>query len=348
MPSFSIGQLDVAINKHYVPKIKDNFLMNRPLFKKLYENKKTFEGGQDIRVPVRFDEGSNGGAWSGGVGQLNANFVENVTHAVFPICHYYGAMMVPQTYLWLNRGKAKLTSILENQSESMVNNLNKTLGLDIHGAGGLNSGGARKIDGLQAVCTSNADPSYAAFGGITRVGATPTIWSSASGSSNQFWNATVFAANANTTVTGWKGSEVIDNLTTISIAKLQQIYGFGCREDVEPEMIICRQNIYNAIANLMSTYRRYSNDDNTGKMGFKKGLEFNNAQIISDDSANSGEILALNFKDLQLYVHDIADFYMTDMREPVNQATLIKYMFSMMSLTSDRPNTLVRVTGFTG
>lgn len=346
MPSFSIGQLDVAINKHYVPKIKDNFLMNRPLLKKLYENKETFEGGQDIRVPVRFDEGSNGGAWSGGVGSLQANFVENVTHAIFPICHYYGAMMIPQTYLWLNRGKAKLTSILENQSESMVNNLHKTLGLDIHGAGGLNSAGHRKIDGIQAAATaSGTDPSYASFGGISRSGASG-MWSSPTG--NAFWGATVFAANANTTVTSWKGSEVIDNLTTISIAKLQQMYGFGCREDVEPEMIFCRQNLFNAIANLMSTYRRYGNADDTGKMGFKKGLEFNGAQIISDDSANSGEICMVNFKDLKLYVHDIADFFMTDARKPVNQETMIKYMFSMLSLTSDRPNTLVRVTGFTG
>ncbi len=228
----------------------------------------------------------------------------------------------------------------------MVNNLHKTLGLDIHGAGGLNSLGFRKIDGIQAAATSAADPSYAAFGGITRVGATASIWSNPTG--NAFWNATVFAANANGTVTGWKGSETIDNLTTISIAKLQQMYGFGCREDVEPEMIICRQNLYNAIANLMSTYRRYDNSDDTGKMGFKKGLEFMGAKVIADDSANSGEINLVNFKDLKLYVHDIADFFMTDMREPVNQATLIKYMFSMMSLTSDRPNTLVRVTGFTG
>lgn len=345
MPSFSIGQLDVAINKYYAPKIKDNYMMNRPLFKKLYENKETFQGGQDIRIPVRFDEGSNGGAWSGGVGQLNANFVENVTHAIFPICHYYGAMMIPQTYLWLNRGKAKLTGILENQSESMVNNLNKTLGLDIHGAGGLNAAGSRKLDGLQAAATMGADPSYAAFGGITRAGASGR-WDNPTGAA--FWNATVFAANANGTVTGWKGSETIDNLTTISINKLQQIYGFGCREDVEPEMIVCRQNLFNAISNLMSTYRRYSNSDELGKMGFKKGLEFNGATIVSDDSANSGEIIALNFKDIKLYVHDIADFYMTDMREPVNQAVLIKYMFNMMSLTSDRPNTLVRVTGFTG
>lgn len=345
MPSFSIQQLDVATNKFYIPKVKDNFLMNRPLFKKLYENKETFDGGQDIRVPVRFDEGNNGGAWGGGIGSLTANFVENVTHAVFPICHYYSSMMVPQTYLWLNRGKAKLSDLMKNQAESMLNNLNKTLGLDIHGAGGLNANGFRKIDGIQAAATQAADPSYAAFGGVTRVGASGN-WSSPTG--NAFWNATVFAANANTTITGWKGSEVIDNLTTISIAKLQQIYGFGCREDVEPEMIVMRQNLYNAVSNLMSTYRRYENKDDVGKMGFKKGLEFMGANIISDDSANSGEITALNFQDLKLYVHDIADFFPTDFREPANQATLIKYIFLMLSLVSDRPNTLVRVTGFTG
>lgn len=345
MPSFSIGQLDVGTNKLYVPAIRDNFTMNRPVFKKLYEKKKRFAGGQDIRIPVKFDLNASGGAWAGGVATLDSSFQENVTHAIFPISFYYTAMMVPRTYLWLNAGQAKLTDIMENQAESALGTLNKTLGLDIHGAGGLNSANARKIDGLQAVMTQAADPSYAAFGGITRSGASGS-WSSPTG--NAFWNATVFAANANTTVTGWKGSEVIDNLTTISIAKLQQMVGFGKRDDVEPEFITCRQNLYNAIANLMQTYRRYDNSDNVGKMGFKEGLMFEGAQVVSDDSANSGEICVLNTKDLKLYVHDKADFLATDFREPVNQAVLIKYIFLALSMTSDRPNPLVRVTGFTG
>lgn len=342
---FTIGQLDSATNKYYVPGIKDNFRMNKPFFNKLYENKKKFDGGQDIRKTVRVDHAGSGGAWGGGVGTLDATFNENVTQAVFPISNYYASMMVPQTYLWLNKGKAKLTDIMENQSETALQTLNKTLALDLYGAGGLNGSGARKIDGLQAIMTQAADPSYAAFGGITRVGASGS-WSSNSG--NAFWNSTVFAANANTAITGWAGSETIDALTTVNIPKLQQIVGFGKRDDAEVEMLLMRRNLYNACANLLSTYRRYENSDDQGKMGFKKGLMFENAQIVSDDCANSGEICAVNFKDLQMHVHDEADFFATDFRVPVNQQVLIKYIFLMLSMTSDRPNSLVRVTGFTG
>ena len=345
MPSFSIGQLDVATNKLYVPKIEEQFMMNRPLFKKLYDKKKKLTGGQDIRVPVRFDANASGGAWAGGVATLDATFQENVTHAIFEPAFYYTAMMVPQTYLWLNKGQAKLTVIMENQAESALNTLNKTLGLDIHGAGGLNSAGARKIDGIQAIMTQSADPSYAAFGRITRVGASGS-WSNPIG--NAFWNAIVFAANANTTVTGWSHSEVIDNLTTLSLNKLQQIVSFAKRDDVDPEFIVSGRRVYNAAVNLLQTYRRYENADDMGKAGFKKGIMYDTAMLVADDSANSGELSVINTEDLALYVSPEADFLPTDFRKPVNQEVLIKYIFLCLSMTAKRCNSLVRVTGITG
>lgn len=345
MPSFSIGQLDVGTNKLYVPAITENFMLNRPVFKKLYGKKKKLTGGQDIRIPVRFDANASGGAWAGGVATLDATFQENVTHAIFPISFYYTAMQVPQTYLWLNNGPAKLTDIMENQAESALNTLNKTLGQDIHGAGGLNAAGARKIDGLQALMTQAADPSYAPFGGITRVGASGS-WLSNSG--NAFWNAIVFAANANTTVTGWTHSEVIDNVTTLSLSKLQQIVSFAKRDDVDPEFIVGGRRVYNACVNLLQTYRRYENADDMGKAGFKKGVMYDTCMIVADDSANAGELSVLNTEDISLYVSPEADFLATDFRKPINQEALIKYIFLCLSMTAKRCNSLVRVTGITG
>ncbi len=346
MAGLSPNTLNSLTDKFFVKKVQDNFFLNKALWKMLRDRQETFSGGRAIQVPIAYANSTNGGAWGGGAETLEANFQDNITQATFAICQYYSSMAVPQTEVWLNNGPAKVDNLLKKQAELMLESFNTTLGADIFGDGALNAGGKKTLDGLKAVCTtSGADPSIGAYGGITRVGASGSYQAPVG---NQFWSAAVFAANANTTVTFWKGSEVIDNLTTISYKKLLQAFGFGRSNGETPDIGVCNQQVYNAIGTLAQLQSRQMTTDQTGKLGFSKGLEFEGIPIVVDDNCPSGELYFLNLNHLMLRMHDIADFYATEFRKPANQEMLLKYVFCTLNLVCDKPNTQVRMTGITG
>ncbi|HEY9684694.1 MAG TPA: phage major capsid protein [Oculatellaceae cyanobacterium] len=348
---FTIQTFDALTNKYYIPKLVDNFFLRSVFLGMLRKSEKTFDGGRSIQQPISYGKSGNAGAWGGGADVLNTTFVDVATQATHPVCYYYASCTIPQTEQWLNAGKAKIIDLLKAQMELAENSLTDTLGKDVFGDGSLNANNKRRVDGLQAIVGNGADPSIGPFGGITRVGASGP---QSNPVGNAFWNANVFACNANATVTMWKDTETIDNLTTISIKKMQFMYGFCTQGGERPTHIITSQLAYNAYFNLLTAIQRQMSTDKVGKMGYEDGLEFNGTPVLVDDlltqgdTNGSGKMYFLNMDHLYWRPLDSCNFKTTEFRSPANQMMLIKFILLMVNLTCDRPNLQGVITGITG
>jgi len=345
---FTISNLDALTNKYWIPKLVDNFFLRGTLLTLLKNSEKTYDGGRVIRQPISYRSSPNAGAWGGGMDTLPTNYQDHVTDAEFAITNYFATVTLPQTEQWANMGKAKLIDLMDSQMTLAEESLADTLGQDVYGDGSNNANGKKRMDGLSAICTNAADPSIGAYGGITRVGASG---SKAAPVGNAFWNANVFASNANATVTTWKSTEVIDNVTTISIKKMQQMFGMCSMSGETPTHILAGQLGYNAYFNLLtSTTRQVQyNDDKTGKAGYSKGLEFNGIGVYVDDLIDSqGKMYFVNMDHIFFRPHSTANFYTTPFRSPSNQLANIKIIALMGNITCDKPQQQGVITGITG
>jgi len=346
---FTIGTFDALTNKYWIPKLVDNFFLRGTLLTLLKNSQKTFDGGRDIRQPISYRNSPNAGSWPGGMAVLPTNFQDHATQAVFSIANYYASITLPQTEQWLNQGEAKIVDLMESQMDLAENSLADTFGQDVYADGSLNSvNNSKRVDGLSGMITNGADPSIAAYGGITRVGASG---SKAAPVGNAFWNANVFAANANTTVTTWKSAEVIDNLTTISIKKMQQMFGMCSMGGEKPTHILAGQLGYNAYYNLLTSTTRQiqDSDDKTGKAGYSKGLDFNGVGVYVDDLIDSqGKMYFLNMDHIFFRPLKDANFKSTPFRQPPNQLANIKFIVWMGNITCDEPRKQGVITGITG
>lgn len=340
-----INTLNALTDKFYVKKLVDNFFLGSPLLFKLRKNEMPFDGGRDIRVPISYKKSDNAGAWGGGVDTLPTNFVDHATQAVFAICYYYASITIPWTDQILNGGEAKIVDLLRAQTQMVEASLRDTMGTDIYSDGSNNSAGKKRIDGLQAVITHNADPSAGAYGGISRASSTG---SKSSYTNNAWWNGNAQAANAGA-ITRWKGAFNTGAVTTLSLALMRTAVSLGTNGNDKPDLIVLHQSKWDAYHNLLtSQVRQDVNNLELGKQGFQS-LDFAGIEVVPDDLINdAGYMYVLNTEHLMLRPHSKANFATTEFRQPPNQLVNIKYITWIGNLVCDKPQAQTVVTGLTG
>lgn len=341
--------LSAFTNEYFIRKLVDNFFLSSALLFKLRQNEVPFDGGRPtIQQPISYGNSPNAGAWGGGSGTLPTTFVDVATQATFNICNYYASITIPWTEEMLNAGEWKIVDLVKAQTELVEQSLKDTMGQDVYSDGSNSTTGAitgyERLDGMQAICTYNADPTPRAYGGITRVSAT--------GSKNSFsnyawWNANSMAINAGS-VTRWKGTDTISSANTnLSLAKMQSMYGFCTAGNEVPTLIVASQAGYNAYWGLLQVIQRQASDEEIGRAGFKS-LLFDNTPVVVDDNIDAAsKMYFLNTDHIYLRPHKKANFYTTDFRQPPNQIMNIMYILWMGQLTCDRPNLQGVFTGIT-
>lgn len=344
-----VSNFDVFTNEFFVKKLKENFFLKSPFLMKLRANQKTFDGGNQIKLPVSYKKSPNTGAWRGRMATLNTDYVQHATDAVFDLCYYYASITIPETDQWINAGDAKVVDLLKSQMEMVEESLVDTLATDMFGTGVNNAAGAKTIDGLQALCTRNGDGSEGAYGDISRASSNSTkaSWTD-NGTDNSWWNTQTFAANANASVNFWKGAQTIGNTTTLSIAKIQQLYGLCSDGASKPTMFVTGQLVFDAYSALVQNLNRQTNETSVGAAGFQT-LEYSGVPVVVDDLINAqGTLYALNLNELDLRVLKGVDFYATPWRQPANQQANIKFINFIGNLTTAKARAHGATTGYTG
>lgn len=340
--AFSIDTINSMTDKYFIPTLVDNFFLSSPLLFKLKDEEDPFDGGMDIRQPIAYTKSTTAGRWSGRTGTLPTTFTEFGTQAVWNIRFYYGSMVLPETEVLKNKGKAQIINYVKAQTELMETSLKDIMGADLYKDGAADVDGNYGLDGLGAIITHGVDPAPGAYGGITRVGASG---SKAAPVGNAFWNANPVAINANGTVTRWTGSETFGNSTTLTIYDMQRVYGFCTVGNEQPNLIVTSPNIYNKYWSLLTSQQRQASEEVTGMAGFRY-LLFNSTPVVVDHNIDSNSsIYFLNTNYLKWRPHEDANFVATPFRQPPNQWINIKFVFWMGNITCSRPNMQGKLTG---
>lgn len=340
--SVSINTLNALTDKYFSENLEDEFFLSRALTVKMQSRVKAIDGGTQIAVPIKYQQNTNTGRWAGGDDVMDTDGQEFATQALFDWKYLKTSISLPETKLLQNAGsKQKIVDLLESEMENAVESLSDQFDIDMYLDGNPDASGRPGIDGLKAVCTRGNDPTPGAYGGISRTGSSggtknaPIL--------NSFWNANVVAANGNTTYALWKNPVTMDNSTTLTLAKLQAIYGACGGADI----CVTGQPLYDKYWSLLTAIQRQMTDDEIGKAGFDS-LKFNSAAVIVGDNIDDNQKwYNLNLKYFEVKPHKDMNFAPTEFRKPVNQRVLVKHFNWMGNVVCKRPNKQGLITGMT-
>lgn len=338
--SVSINTFDALTDKHYIAELHDQFFLSRALNVKLKKRERPVDGGDDIRIPVKYGGNTNTGRWNGDDDLLETAGQEFATQAIFEFRYLKASVSLPETKILRNMGKGRIVDLLAEEVENAKETIVDQFDIDLYKDGAADAQGRVGVDGLAAVCTRAANPTPGSYGGITRSGASG---SKNSPTGNAFWNANVVAAGGDQTYTLWKNSVTMDDSAVMTLQKLQAIFGVCGGADI----IVTSQLLYDKYWSLLTTIQRQMTDEEIGKAGFSS-LMFNSAPVIVGDNIDdTGKWYNLNLKFFELKPHKDMNFDATEFRKPPNARVLIKHINWMGNLICKRPNRQGLITGMT-
>lgn len=342
--SVSINTLSTYTDHHFLPTLKDNFFLNSALWAKFKEVESPIDGGDDIRFPISYSSSTVSGRWAGRFAPVTFEFQDHATQGVLQPRQYTSTVALADTDVAKNRGRAKLVSLIKSQMELAEQSLSDDLDVDAFLDGSVNAAGVRGLDGLGAVLTYNADPSPGSYAGISRA--------SSSGAKNNptgnaFWNANVAAANANTTITFWKGATAWDNDTTLTVDKMQEMYGACTIKRNKPTLILTSQTLYNKYSSLLTVIARQMTDEKIGKLGFDSLMYNNTPVVVADNIPNAGYMYFLNLDTFAWCPYTDMNFSATPFRYNADQLAQVKVITVMGNIVCDLPHANGLITGLT-
>lgn len=294
-----------SIGRRFImPQVTDNVYNSNPLtYRLIARNKKRFEGGFQIEVPIQWSHFAAGGFYSG-FDLLDVTPSDVIKNAAFDFKQADVPVSVDGA-----------TLIRMNSPETVVNFLGQYFAAaeselcDIIGAGIWSNvvSNSKAIDGIQGAVDNGAVA--ATYGGLSR-------------SANTFWNAQVAAATV-----------------PLSFLQLQQLFGNCTQGGRHPTLIVTTQQVYNIIWALSGGYSAVSppaygqvfpaqpggEDMQLAQPGFSN-LVFNGTPILVDSHCPAGQLYMLNEDYMYLYVNPNRDFFMRDFDAPVNQDAYVAFI----------------------
>lgn len=338
--SVSINSLSTYTDHHFIPAMKDNFFLGSALWFKLREREEAIDGGDDIRFPISHSNSSTAGRWAGRFSPVTLQFEDHATQGVLSPCKYTAGIALSDEDLAKNRGRAKLVKLITAQVELAEKSLRDKMGTDIF----LDASSASPagFTGLAKILDRSTSKSYA---GITCSG---TIGSKATQTGvNDFWQANKVAANANATVTFWKGDSAWSSSAVLTAAKMQEMFGLCTADRMKPTLIVTSQTLYNKYWGLLTAIQQQMTDDTLGKYGFDS-LTFNGRPVVVDDNIEAvTSMYFLNMETFTLAPYTEMNFATTPFMRSTDQLAQNKIISWMGQIYCDRPNANGWITDMT-
>lgn len=315
-----------SISRRFIIKqVVDNVYNSNILtFRLLARNKKVFEGGFQIEVPIAWSHFAAGGYYSG-FDLLDVTPSDTIKNAAFD----FKMAEVPVSV-------DGATLIRVNSPEAVVNFLGQYFAqaeselADILGIGVFSDAvsNPKVIDGIQGAIDNGAVA--ATYGGLSRA-------------ANAFWNAQVAAAVA-----------------PLTFPQLQQVFGNTTMGGRRPTLLVGTQPIYNIIWALSTGVNSTSGvpgqafpvqaggeDVQLAQAGFSNIL-FNGVPLVVDSHCPAGNLFLINEEYLSLYVNPNRDFFLRDFDAPVNQDAYTSLVLWAGNLVCSNVLRQGKLTGITG
>lgn len=278
-----------SISRRYIyPTLVDNvYRSNLMFFRANARNKKVLQGGLQIEVPLVYSKFAAGGFYSG-FDLLDVSPSDTVKNAAFDWKQAYVPVSVDGLTLIRADSPDAVVNFLAFYFEQAQTQLADQLGSGIWSDVVSNN---KSIDGLKGAVDDGTVATT--YGGLSRT-------------SNTWWKAQVDSATA-----------------TLTLAKMQTMFG-NCTEGARhPTIIACTQAIYNSYWALNASGQAFpvqpgGEDEQLAQSGFTN-LLFNGVPVVVDSWIPANHMFMLNEDYVYLFVNPRADFSMKDFREPVNQ-----------------------------
>src|SRR3972149_5011089 len=223
--------------------IKDGVFNKNLLLEKLNAKKKIAPGGEDITEPIMYAEGTVES--STGYDELTVADKELITTGRFQWAEYVATISISETEQAKNQGPTKIFDLLEAKYYNAKETLSKTLTTGIFGTGVVATYGKAPIVGLQAAVADDptTNPTAGNYGAIDR-----TTTPGSTCYRNQYYDLT--------------------SLATITMNKLQHLWGISSDGNRHPDLIVTTQDIYDQVWSLADARQRLGNEE-AAKLGYQ-------------------------------------------------------------------------------
>jgi len=312
-------ELTAHIKQHYIPVLVDQIFMAMPLFTRLRaKNQIIIDSGREIILPWISDK-LVGGSYEY-MDTFDVSYKKTDDYMTF---YWRGAWVnitIDNWTLALNNGVEGVIPLLEakmaNAELKFVDMLSSWVMTD--------PSDTKAFDGLwNGVDDGNT---YATYGNITR---TAGFTKYATG--NQ-------ALNSYVDTTGG----------LITLNRLRYSIGKATVGHKKPDLILCRQNIYDQIWGLVQPAQRFlgTSHNDLVNAGFS-GIDFDGTAIMVDDHLPSGYVYGLNTDYIKMYINKDRNFHFSDWQRPVNSDSRIAQLLTIGNFVVKAPRFQFKMSGLT-
>lgn len=320
-------------------KLRDNFFTSSVAFELFTSLIERIDGGAYIQDQIMYNSSPQADVWPGGAATASADFIGNTTSATYNPVYYLGAIGIPDTFAILNQGQGMIIDLIAGQYEQMLMSLVDIINKDFYSTGAARNG-VPILQGLQAICTSGADPAGGAYGGITRVGSSGSFLNPVGPAA--WWNANVLTINGGSQ-TVWTGAV---NPGTSTASSYGAYFAFLIASTVgmyRPLAFLADIIAYQGYGNLLVQTVRQTPLEGVLRNG-ARGLSFADIPFLLDVRCPSGTVFAINDL-LKWCIWRNGAFVETPWRQPSNALVNIKYVVLVNALKHERPNTMTVMSG---
>lgn len=306
----NVDELLASTASHWIQTdLEDQVFNQTPLLKKLYEKKKTANGGASLLIPLLTDTNSTA-TWYSGYDILDTTPQGGMTTAQAKWKNLAGSITISGEELRQNSGKEAIFNLLDAKTMQCELTLKKQLTAALFAA----STPAKQMNSL-----------------VTMIDATSTVHDINS-TANSFWQAT-------STASGSFASQGLTDLRTLWTT-LDKVTPDGA-----PDILVTTDTIYNFYEGSLTPQIRYTSDS-TGNNTFET-LKFKTATMFYDSQATSGVIYMFPSKNLFIVLNSNADFKKTEFVKPTNQDAKTAQILTMLELVTNARRKLGKLTGIT-
>jgi hypothetical protein len=312
-------ELAAHIRQHYMPVLVDQVFIANPLFARLRaKNQIIIDSGREIILPFIYDKLTSGSYEYADT--FDVAYKKTDDYMKFDWKGAWVNITIDNWTLALNNGVEGVIPLLEakmhNAEMTLIDTLSSWVATD--------PTDGKAFDGLwNGVDDGNT---YGTYGNITRT------------------------AGFSYGVTGYQAlNSYIDSTGgNITLDRLRYAMGKATVGNKTPDLIVCRQNIYDQIWARVQPQQRFLGDRNNDlvNVGFK-GIDFDGAAIMVDNNLPEGYLYGLNTDFIKMFINKDRNFYFSDWQRPINSDQRVAQILVIGNLMVQAPRLCFKFTGLT-
>ncbi len=312
-------ELTAHIRQHYIPVLVDQVFIATPLLARLRaKHQIIIDSGREVVLPWIFDK-LNTGSYEY-ADTFDVSYKKTDDYMKFQWRGIWANITVDNWTVALNDGVEGVIPLIEakmhNAEHSLIDTLSSWIATD--------PSDAKAFDGLwNGVDDGNT---YATYGGVTRTAG--------------FTYGTTGNAALNSYLDSSGG--------LITLERLRYAMGRATVGTRKPDLILCRQNIYDQLWARCQPQQRFLGDRHNDlvNVGFE-GITFDGAAIMVDNHVPSGYVYGLNTDYIKLFVNKDRNFFFTDWQRPINSDQRVAQILTIGNFIVQAPRLNFKFTGLT-